>query len=131
MDMSFGELLEAFKKEEGDFAECIMPVIDDADIRNGVLAWQSMLIDYDVDSKCPHQDSKRQWEWMWNNIQYDVNLFSVIAKIEVFEANKLVNRLRAYRLIYPDGTSNNIARAYLRQVVSGKLPKKPKKEEKN
>lgn len=129
MNMKFDELLVAFKRQEGEYAECIMPVIDDAVIRNGILAWQSMLVEYDSSNECPEQDSKRQWEWLWSNIKYDAKLFANIARIKEYDAISLINRLKAYRLIYPDGTANNIARAYLRQIVSSKLPKKEKKKD--
>lgn len=137
MDMRFDELVVAFKNQEPEYAECVLTIIDDPIIRNGVLAWQSMVIDYDSSLKCPEQDSKRQWEWLWKNIRFDPKIFATIIKIKEYDAMALITRLKSYRLIYPDGTSNNIARAYMRQIISSKLPKKKedkkldKKEDKN
>lgn len=121
--MNFGKLLEAFKNNETDVAENVIIVINDDILRNALLAWGSMVIDYDSEEECNCDDSKRQWEWMWSKINIDYRKFSLVANVKQYEAAKLIERLKSLRLIYPDGTVNNVARVYLRKMVTDKLPK--------
>jgi len=133
METTFGDLLKAFKNssKEQEALENVV-ALDDPALRGGLLAWQSMITDYNLEQTCPCLDSKRQWEWMWQNTKFDAKNFAMIAGIKEYETHDMIERLRALRLIYPDGTVNSVARFYLRQIAVSKLPKKAvtiKKEE--
>jgi hypothetical protein len=130
MNERFIDLIQAFKQQEGDTAEAILPALDDALLRNGLLAWQSMIIDYNAEALCPENDAKRQWEWLWKQIKFDIRQYATIVGIKEYDVAALIMRLRAFHLIYPDGTANTMARAYLRKIITSKVPNDKKKKEK-
>lgn len=128
--MNFNEILEAFKNSEDEVAENIILLIEDNLLKNGLLAWQTMIINYDLFVECEYEEAKMQWEWLWKNIKYDYKEFARIANVKEFEAINLIQRLKALRLIYPDASINRYARAYLRGVVVKNLPKEKKDKDK-
>ena len=130
--MRFGELLKQFKASEGDTSETMLCLVDDAILRNALLAWQSMVVEYDPDASCGETDPKRQWLWMWQHAKFNMKQFSVVAGLKKeYEAGAIMERLKALHLIYPDGTANTMARNYLRGLAKAKLPKSKKPEKKD
>ena len=130
--MTFGELLAKFKSIEDELGENALTLLDDTILRNGLLAWQSVIVDYDPDLEYPNDDNnvKFMWKWMWENVSFDAEHFALIVGVQDFEIHSVLERLKAFRLIYPDGTSNSFARACLRQLIRVKTKVKTKQEEK-
>jgi len=133
--MKFKEVLTKFKSKESEnsVAEGLAPLTGDKTLRDGMIAWQSMIVDYDPESDCPYPDeeNKLQWIWLWKEVKFDHNMFATITGIKPYNAVALVERLKAFRLIYPDGTISNNARSIVRQDVMKHLPKQKKKEKKD
>ena len=132
LEQSFLTLLQAFKspRAEQDVSEGMLPFIDDKELRHGLVAWQSMIVEYDPDKLCPHADAKHQWQWLWENVRFDMSEFAVVANVRDYDAKALFERLKALRLIYPDGTLNSIARGYMRRFVQSKIPELKRRVEK-
>jgi hypothetical protein len=49
-------------------------------------------------------------------------VFATIATAQVYEATPLLDRLKALRMVYPDGTVNQMFRGFLREQVQGLRP---------
>lgn len=122
--MNIGEILGNFKKTES--AESIIPLVESEELRNGVVAWKSIVVTYKAMEDCTDKDESAQWEWMWNQIYFDVKQFGIVAGISPQYCANLFMRLKGLRLIYPDGTINSIAAKYLVGLVMAKLPKPTK-----
>jgi len=120
---AFEEILSSIKANESDRAENMMPLTEDAQLRNGLLAWQSVTVERNMQDMCPENDERRQWQWLWAQVRFDAKRFALVAGVKEYEANVLLERLKALYLIYPDGTSNSIAKNYLKALVKAKLPK--------
>jgi hypothetical protein len=118
---TMGELLKYFKKTEA--AENIIPLVESEELRNGLVAWKSVAIKYKDNSECELKDEASRWDWMWNQVEYDVKKFGVVAGIAPQHAQQLLIRLQGLRLIYPDGTVNSFASKYLQAIIMSKLPK--------
>lgn len=121
---SFGEVLKDFKQSEEP--ENIMPLVDDASLRNGVVAWKSVVIKNKKASDCPYKDDTSRWNWMWSQVEYDAAYFGVVAGVKVQEGRNLLDRLIGLRLIYPDGTVNVYAKQYLQALIMAKIGGKKK-----
>ncbi len=122
--MDLGKILGDFKKSES--AESIIPLVDSEELRNGVVAWKSIVVTYKKMTDCKESDEAAKWEWMWTQIDFDVRNFGIVAGVSPQYAANLYMRLKGLRLIYPDGTINSIAAKYLVGLVMAKLPKPPK-----
>ena len=122
--MTFEDLVSTFKSMESEFLENIIVLAEDATLRNGLLAWNSMEVMCNPIIECPAEivDEKRQWSWLWSVIQYDHKQFSVLANVKEYEATALLERLKSLRMVYPDGTANTTARKFLREQLSGLRP---------
>lgn len=134
---SFGEVLKEFKEMEADCVENVSPLVDDISLRNALVAWKSVTIQYKKPAECPHKDETSRWNWMWQQIEYDQSTFSTVSGAKPAEVVNLITRLIGLRLVYPDGGINNLARQYLQAIIMAKLagpkapgrPKTAKKEE--
>lgn len=124
--MTLGEVLQQFKNNEA--AENIVPLVDDEELRNGIVAWKSVVIQYSDSDPCEDGKSQaQQWEWMWSKVKFDERAFAIVAGVPAQDAGKLFQRLKGLRLIYPDGTVHALAAQYLQSIIMSKLPK-PKKQ---
>jgi len=122
MKQKFSDILNIFKQNEQDYVECVILLSEDDLLRNAFLAWRSIVTEYDSDLICDFNEEKYQWEWLWENTKFDYNKFAVLANVKKYEVIDLVDRLRAFHLIYPDGTCHTYGRAYLRETIKRKLP---------
>jgi hypothetical protein len=122
--MTFAELLSTFKSMESEYLENIIVVTEDPGLRNGLLAWNSMEVQFSPEIECPAVivDEKKQWSWLWSAIKYDHKKFAMLANVKEYEATALLERLKSLRMVYPDGTANNTTRKFLREQVSSMRP---------
>jgi hypothetical protein len=117
---SFGEVLAHFKKTED--AENLVTLIEDEELRNAIVAWKSVAIQYVTPVRnCPFDDESRQWSWLWEQVNFDRSCFGVVAGIRAQDVGMILTRLTGLRLIYPDGTINTLARQYLTSIIMSKL----------
>lgn len=121
VDMSddFGSILQEFKDKED--ADSIVPLVDDEDLRKGIVAWKSVVIKYKSVGDCPHEDEASRWNWLWDNVGYDSGAFGEVAGARAQDVGRLLHRLAGLRLIYPDGTIHQIAKKYLQTTILSKL----------
>jgi len=82
-----------------------------------------MISEYDSDARCPEQDAKRQWRWLWENTKFDMKQYAIVANVNAYDAPKHHERLKSLRLIYPDGTVHSIAVATMFKKVFEMIPK--------
>ncbi len=135
---SFGEVLAEFKKMESDCVENVSPLLEESSLRNALVAWKSVAIQYKPASDCPHKEETQRWNWLWQQIEYDQSTFGTVSGAKPAEVVGLITRLIGLRLVYPDGTINTMARQYLQAIIMAKLggpkrpgrPKKPDDKEK-
>lgn len=125
---SFGEILTEFKNRES--AESVFPMLNDVALCNAVLAWKSVSVRYKSTAPCPHDDEQAQWRWMWENVEYDVESFGVVAGCKPQEAAIMLTRLIGLRLIYPDGSICQFAKQYLGRRIMQALTAKDKPKDK-
>lgn len=124
---SFGEVLKEFKEMEADHAENVAPLLEDAALRNALLAWKSVTIQYMEATDCTHKDETSRWNWLWTQIKYDQSTFGTVSGAKPADVIGLITRLMGLRLIYPDGTINVLARQYLQAIIMAKLTGGPKR----
>lgn len=125
----FGDILADFKKMALGEAENIFPIMADEVLINGLIAWKSVHVRFKPLSDCPYTDEVGKWEWLWDNVEFEMNSFGAVAGVKVQDAGNLFTRLKGLRLIYPDGTINLLARQYLQSQIIAKI--KPRKTVEN
>ena len=116
---SFGEILSRFKASEEP--ENIVAIVDDEELRKGMVAWKSVVVEYKSAGECPHQDEAAQWNWMWDYVSFDMSSFGVVAGAKGQDVSSLFKRLKGLRLIYPDGTINKLAKQFLQTTIMSKI----------
>ena len=121
---SFGEVLESFKRSEEP--ENLVPLIEDADLRNGVVAWKSVTLKNKPAEDCKYKDDASKWNGMWSRVEFEPTTFGVVAGVKPADTERLLKRLIGLRLIYPDGTIHTYASQYLQSIIMARLPR-PKK----
>lgn len=130
--MTISEILNEFK--EAETADNIVPLVDNDELRNGLVAWKSVVVEYinedDKDNPVRMTDASasepKKWEWLWTQVKFDMQQFAVVAGCRMQDAGSLFNRLKGLRLIYPDSTINSLASKYLQSIIMSKLSKQKK-----
>jgi len=130
---SFGDVLAEFKAREEECVENVAPLLEDASLRNALVAWKSVAIEHKSNGGCPHKDETSRWNWLWQQIEYDQSTFGTVSGAKPAEVVNLITRLIGLRLVYPDGTINQMARQYLQAMILAKLasPKRPGRPKKS
>lgn len=127
---TFGEVLAEFKSKEEP--ENIVSLLDDEQLRQGIVAWKSVVVRYKALCECTHKDEASRWRWLWEQVEYNQEDFGMVAGVKVQDVGKLLTRLKGLRLIYPDGTIHKLAKNYLQATIMEKLkslqPKEKKKD---
>ena len=119
---SFGEILAAFKAKAENEPENIVPLLDDQILMNSLVAWKSVSITFKNGSaECLGKSEMDQWEWLWQNVSFDLYRFATVANAKPQEANGIFTRLKGLRLIYPDGTINVLASQFLQSLIMVRL----------
>jgi hypothetical protein len=79
----------------------------------------------------PKEEENLRWKRLWANVEYSREDLSIALRIDEMKVCRLVDRAIAFRLIYPDGTANELAIKYIRAEISKNLAKKsgPKKDQ--
>ena len=121
---SFGEILGRFKKNEKP--ECIIPLCNDSKLKDALVAWMSVKIEYVDMQDCDLKDEQAQWHWMWSRVKYDQNQFGIVAGLKRHEISDFVTRLIGLKLVYPDGTINALASSFLQAEIMAKIGKAKK-----
>ena len=119
------EVLKKFKADEAARPECIHPLVRDPDLRNLVALWSMSTIEFlPPKSKLPDEENDR-WKWLWEKVSFDREELSVSLRLDRMKLSRLFDRAVAFRLIYPDGTTNTLAIQYIRGDIAKSLQKKP------
>lgn len=126
------ELLTTFKDQEEERLECVHPLVKDPLLRNFVVAWSVSEIEFcRPDGPVPGDEAAR-WHWLWEGVRFDRREIANALKIEQTKVGRLVQRAAAFRLIYPDGTVNQKAIAFIRaeiaKAMSSKKGGRPRKD---
>jgi len=122
--MKFEEVLSIFKNDEEP--ENIIPLVDDAELRQALVAWKSVRISRKHDEACDCDNECDRWDWLWGVVECNASLWGTVAGIKPQHVGPTLIRLKGLRLIYPDGTINQLAKQYMQGLILAKLPK-PKK----
>jgi hypothetical protein len=117
-------ILQRFKNLEEAHPERIHPLITDEALRNLVVAWETAPVTFtNPASECP-EDENSQWQWLWDQVKYDRDYLADCVKIQPGKLGRLFDRARAFRLIYPDGSSNKNAIQFVRNEIAKTMQSK-------
>ncbi len=119
--MTYGEVLSHFKKTESP--EVLVALIEDPILRRALVLCPSLKIEWitpigDLPAECKTEN--QQWEWLWSKVKVDRAGISALDK-DLTSGARVFRKLRGMRLIYPDGSVNNMAQQYLRSIVATQL----------
>lgn len=134
-DSDFNTILKDFQKIQNH--ENVVPLLEDVNLRNGLVAWTSVELTYKDDydtAKCEVNTTNGKWKWLWNYVSYNEEDYMIVSGVQKHEVKSLVHRLKGLKLIYPDGSISNFAKMYLQGIVKVKLKlsnasRKEKKDE--
>jgi|1_EtaG_2_1085319.scaffolds.fasta_scaffold91273_2 hypothetical protein len=126
---SYGEILQFFKTQEEENVDALVPLIEEASLRHGLVAWKGTAIRFKegIDECDETKSDREKWDWLWSWVEVDEQQFAVLAGVKIQETKNLITRLQGLRLVYPDGTVNRLASQYLRSIIMEKLEKGSKK----
>ena len=122
-------ILDVFKAQEMRRPEAVHPLIKDLELRNLVVAWSMASVSLGVPKGEIPEDDAAKWAWLWTGSKYDRDGLANAMGIPVpRNVGKIVDRARSFRLIYPDGTANEIALQFIRSQIQKELKGKDKKK---
>jgi hypothetical protein len=118
------ELLKGFKDQESERGEVVHPLVRDPILRNLVVIWPMLPIEFTPPSGVAPEDDRARWFWLWEGVKYDAEQLSEALRLDKIKLGKIVERAKMFRLIYPDGTTNRLATQYVRGDIAKSLQRK-------
>lgn len=112
------EILTSFKAQEEERLECVHPLVKDSLLRNFVVAWSMSDISFERPEGPVPDDEASRWNWLWDGVGFDRDEIANALKIDRTKVGRLVDRASAFRLIYPDGTVNQMAVKFIRAEIA-------------
>lgn len=131
--MTFSLLIEKIKRESSP--DKVIALMGNKSMVDGASAWRFVPITPNTPEyknlECPCADVDHEaWEWLWQQVSFDIETFRVISGVKILETNKTFSRLKALRIIYPDGTVDVFATQYMNSLILSQLSGKPQREKK-
>jgi len=117
--MTFDATLSYFKEIEKDAPESIVPLVSDlsGEIANALAVWKSVPIDVHTHGDCCAENDQEKWEWLWSQARVDEEKFIEYSGIKYMNAKSVLKRIKYLRLVYPDGTINEMARGIMQGIL--------------
>jgi hypothetical protein len=119
-------LLDVFKAQESERPEVIHPLLNNSILRNLVIAWSMTPVSFATPKGEVPEEEAARWRWLWQGVRFDRDDIANALKLDRTKVGRLVDRASAFRLIYPDGTANELALQFIRQEIAKGLKGKGK-----
>lgn len=119
------EVLATFKKSEKERGEVVHPLVRDPILRNLIVIWTMIPVKLTAPKGAVPESENEKWIWLWGGAQYTKEAIGEYLKLDRMNLSRLMDRAIAFRLIYPDGTSNGLAIQYVRGEIARSMQKKP------
>lgn len=116
------DILAGIKSREGDQAECVHPLVDDAPLRNLVVIWSRIPVEFKEPKGPPPESDNARWLWLWEGARYNKDQIAGYLHMDRLNVGRMIEQARAFRLIYPDGTSNGMAIRFVRAEIARGIP---------
>lgn len=108
--MSFEDVLEGFRDDEKQ--ACVLHLSNKRSLLM-TIAWETVDRVTVLSRKKPPASKKDRWVWLWSQVSFSIEDWARAAAIALPRAKAIAHSLIANRVIYPDGTINDFASAYL------------------
>lgn len=118
------EILTTFKAQEEERLECVHPLVKDSLLRNFVVAWSMSSVTFARPEGPMPDDEPSRWNWLWTGVRIPRREIANALKIDQSKVGRLVDRAAAFRLIYPDGTVNQMAVKFIRAEIAKAMKSK-------
>lgn len=120
--MTLADLLAPYRAAEAGHAEAVYPLVADDRARRVCAAWGQAGATA-CSWRCPPgpvpEDLGARWAWIWRAAH--VRLAAVARAAGLSDVRAELDLLRDHRLIYPDGTIHEHARAILQAEIAEAL----------
>lgn len=122
--MTTRELLDKFifNISEADSLEKLI-FLQDTSLCQGLIAWKNMNVDFSDIEIGNVELNENSWTSLWDYSDFDIDNFATIIGKKYSEAEDVLKRLAFLKYIYPDGTVNEIALSYSRNVSKNMISK--------
>lgn len=115
----FEEILKEFKANETP--ESIYPLTQNPALVTVMLAWRTVHVSRRSTASDPPQDIPSRWTWLWDHARYEESDLGAAIGDSPGVARRLLDQLRAHRLVYPDGTVHKFGEQYARTLIMERL----------
>ena len=116
-------IIEQAKADEESTLENLIFLLDTPGLTlcKALVAWQRTKVVVEPEGTPP--DGVDRMQWLWKFCKYDGKTFSSSVGMKQSEATDVVRQLRDLRLIYPDGTVNDLARKLVGSRIRKEMAK--------
>lgn len=73
-----------------------------------------------ADGRVP-EDANTRWQWLWSGCGYSVDLIAKMVDLPIPTVERKLDKLRAARLVFPDGTTDERADAFVRNHIKREM----------
>lgn len=94
-----------------------------------IVAWKNTKVVIDFNRKC--EKISDEWDDLWQYSMFDEKQFAELCELSVLDARKKLEKIKTLRLIYPDGTTNNVVDGIINGILKKNISSLTGIKEKN
>lgn len=117
--MNFDELLEQYKANPK--RESAMLLLTDERLLSYAVIFKQCPPERIIDFGAAREPLEASWSALWECVRIDYEAIAMLADDELVKARKMVERLKGMRLVYPDGTLQELATKIITKRIMGAL----------
>ena len=117
------ETIVKFFKDEAKTNNDALIFLDAKNMRicQGLIAWKSIGAKLNFNKE--HGDFSDDWEWVWQFCDFQTDKLASVIGCNYSDATALFKQLKMLKLVYPDGTVNDMANALVRGIIKQNISK--------
>lgn len=117
----FDRILSYYKGKDSEVENLIFVIGGkDMTICKAVVAWKNTNSELQFSEEDNISDD---WEYIWQFCYFDREQFAVLCGVDIKESDKLFERIKMLKLIYPDGTVNDTANGVIKSILKQAITK--------
>ncbi len=112
--MDFAELLDQYKANPRRESAALL--LTDPILLKYCVIWKQVAVE-----RVSEEPAEASWKALWACVQLDLEQIALLADDELVKARKTVERLKGLRLVYPDGSVQELVNKVIAKKVMDAL----------
>lgn len=117
--MDLAALLAHYKG--ADALASLVCIVDDVVAMRVLTLWPNVPKTWSAPEGQPPDDENARWAWLWSGCSFSAEDYALMAELGTSTLERKLARIKAARLVFPDGTVDSNADAFVRTYIKKEM----------